>query len=153
MKSFICRNIFREPCCGTHVHNTGDIEDFCIINSKSLGRSTTAIHAVTGSNASMARKNGQQLVEDIEKLHKHIKDNIDKVSSIFISSILLNPLASLANICVQLSWSISPEHEYIQAVLCILGVLIFLAINFQFQLIIQSIVKMFSLTPCFKLAG
>ncbi|CAG9859655.1 unnamed protein product [Phyllotreta striolata] len=68
----------REPCCGTHVANTADVEDFCLVNVKSLGRSTASVTAVTGEVARQARKNGALLLEQIEALSKKIDDNIDK---------------------------------------------------------------------------
>lgn len=69
----------REPCCGTHVLNTIDIKDFCIIGFRSLGRSTTSLYAVTGERAELARRNGNELLESIAALQKSVNDNIDKV--------------------------------------------------------------------------
>lgn len=71
--------VFREPCCGTHVYNTGDIGNFCITNTKSLGRSTVSIHAITGAVAKQARNNGTMLEEHIMELQKNLNDNMDKV--------------------------------------------------------------------------
>ncbi|XP_008196000.1 alanine--tRNA ligase, mitochondrial [Tribolium castaneum] len=68
----------REPCCGTHVLNTSDIEDFCIVSMKSLGRSTTSIHGVTGDRAKVAKSNGTHLLTNLETLEKSVSDNIDK---------------------------------------------------------------------------
>ncbi|KAJ8935029.1 hypothetical protein NQ314_013054 [Rhamnusium bicolor] len=62
--------VIREPCCGTHILNTSDIEDFCIISLKSLGRSTTSISAVTGDRAKLARSNAAELIEEIDILAK-----------------------------------------------------------------------------------
>lgn len=73
----------REPCCGTHVQNTSDIIDFCIVQLKSLGRSTASIYAVTGDRARTARSNAQILTENIENFEKTITDNIDKVYIFF----------------------------------------------------------------------
>lgn len=70
---------YREPCCGTHVHNSADLEDFYIISSKSLGRSTTSLRAVTGPQAKIANKVGLELIEEVTNLQKKIDDNIDKV--------------------------------------------------------------------------
>ncbi|KAJ8958583.1 hypothetical protein NQ318_016304 [Aromia moschata] len=67
--------ISREPCCGTHVLNTKDIEDFCIVHIKSLGRSTISISA---REAKLARLNAAELTEEIDTLTKNIDDNIDK---------------------------------------------------------------------------
>lgn len=69
----------REPCCGTHVYNTGDLEEFLITSFKSLGRSTTSITAVTGSKAKLAKENGTKLSEKIARLRKNLDDNKDKV--------------------------------------------------------------------------
>jgi alanyl-tRNA synthetase len=69
----------REPCCGTHVLNTGDIGDFCVISCKSLGRGTASVHAVTGDRAKLAKSNGIELLNNLETLEKSVKDNIDKV--------------------------------------------------------------------------
>ncbi|XP_076268548.1 alanine--tRNA ligase, mitochondrial isoform X1 [Rhynchophorus ferrugineus] len=70
--------IAREPCCGTHILNTGDIEDFCIVSMKSLGRSTVSLHAVTGTRAKLARQNAQELYDDINVFKKTLSDNLDK---------------------------------------------------------------------------
>ncbi|XP_057653456.1 alanine--tRNA ligase, mitochondrial [Diorhabda carinulata] len=69
----------REPCCGTHVLNTSDIDDFCLTNIKSLGRSTTSLTAITGEKARRAKQNGAQLLEQIESFSKHVDDNMDKL--------------------------------------------------------------------------
>nr|CAI5830547.1 unnamed protein product [Callosobruchus analis] len=68
----------REPCCGTHVLNTGDIGDFCITSVKSEGRSTTSITAVTGDRAKLARANGAELLDEIHAVKTYVNDNIDK---------------------------------------------------------------------------
>ncbi|KAJ8983104.1 hypothetical protein NQ317_001847 [Molorchus minor] len=70
--------ISREPCCGTHILNTKDIEDFCIISLKSLGRSTASIMAVTGERAKLARANAVELTDEIDALIKNVDDNVDK---------------------------------------------------------------------------
>lgn len=69
--------VSREPCCGTHVLNTEDIEDFCIISSKSLGRSTVSLHAVTGERAKLARKNASELQDDITILKMTLSEHLD----------------------------------------------------------------------------
>lgn len=69
--------VSREPCCGTHVLNTADIEDFCIISVKSLGRSTASIVAVTGNRATEARKNAMNLLNEISNVQKRL--NKEKV--------------------------------------------------------------------------
>ncbi|XP_017775336.1 PREDICTED: alanine--tRNA ligase, mitochondrial isoform X2 [Nicrophorus vespilloides] len=68
----------REPCCGTHVLNTGDIGDFCMVSFKSLGRSTSSLYCVTGPRAKKARETGQELLNHVAQLQKSVNDNIDK---------------------------------------------------------------------------
>lgn len=71
---------FREPCCGTHLLNTSDLLDFCIVGNKSVGRSTTSIYAVTGKRAMLARENGRKLLEELQELKVKIEKNLDNVS-------------------------------------------------------------------------
>ena len=46
-----------EPCCGTHVRNTADLEQFAILSCKSAGVASRSVRAVTRSCAveSLAR--------------------------------------------------------------------------------------------------
>ncbi|KAF5280436.1 hypothetical protein FQR65_LT03245 [Abscondita terminalis] len=69
--------ISREPCCGTHVVNVNDLEDFCFIGMQSLGRATTSLHAVTGSRARLAKKNGDEIMEKISNLEKGGTNDVD----------------------------------------------------------------------------
>lgn len=71
--------MFREPCCGTHVLNTGDLQDFCIVSLKSLGRSTTSLHGVTGERAKLARNNAEELSEDIAVFKSTLGEYLDQV--------------------------------------------------------------------------
>lgn len=54
--------ISREACCGTHVQNTLDVIDFCIVQYKCNINECT-IMAVTGPLCTNARVFGQQLLE------------------------------------------------------------------------------------------
>ncbi|XP_066152108.1 alanine--tRNA ligase, mitochondrial isoform X1 [Euwallacea fornicatus] len=76
--------VSREPCCGTHVQNTGDLEDFCIIHLKSLGRSTSSIHGVTGERAKLARENAKDLFADVAKFKDSIKEHFDTLEMLDI---------------------------------------------------------------------
>ncbi|XP_050315762.1 alanine--tRNA ligase, mitochondrial isoform X2 [Anthonomus grandis grandis] len=70
--------VSREPCCGTHVLNTGDLEDFCVVSLKSLGRSSTSLHGVTGDRAKLARKNAEELAEDLALFKASVQEYLDK---------------------------------------------------------------------------
>lgn len=74
----------REPCCGTHVYNTGDIQDFCVVSLKSLGRGTASIHAVTGERARIAQNNGMELLQSIQKFSKDVENTLEKVKLEFL---------------------------------------------------------------------
>jgi len=54
--------ISREACCGTHVKNTLDVIDFCVVQCKCNTNECT-IMAVTGPLCTNARVFGQQLLE------------------------------------------------------------------------------------------
>lgn len=65
----------REPCCGTHVLNTKDLIAMCMVGFRSLGRSTSAFYAVTGTKALLAIRNGAELMNDINTLKRTVEDN------------------------------------------------------------------------------
>lgn len=62
--------ISREACCGTHVYNTLDLIDFCIVQYKCLSNECTLM-AITGFLSTEARIYGNKLLEqlyDVENL-------------------------------------------------------------------------------------
>jgi alanyl-tRNA synthetase len=73
--------VHTEPCCGTHLHNTKDIENFVIVGFKSASSGVKSVRCLTGDSARLARENGVKVCEDIlsyqEKMSSHC-DNIDK---------------------------------------------------------------------------
>ncbi|KAJ8673583.1 hypothetical protein QAD02_004845 [Eretmocerus hayati] len=58
----------KEACCGTHVHKTGVLEQFCITSVKSQGSASMTFKAVTGPAARSIRFAGAYLREKITKL-------------------------------------------------------------------------------------
>lgn len=50
-----------EPCCGTHVRNTADLQDFAILSVKSAGVGSRSLKAVTRSSALQARLRANEL--------------------------------------------------------------------------------------------
>ncbi|XP_070174017.1 alanine--tRNA ligase, cytoplasmic-like isoform X2 [Littorina saxatilis] len=52
-----------ELCGGTHVLNTGDIEDFCITRVSSVSQGVRRVFGVTGHTAAGAHENGTWLME------------------------------------------------------------------------------------------
>lgn len=67
---------FREACCGTHVLNTADLEDFCVSTVKSLSQGAKSVTAFTGPAAREARMLGQNALELVIALQAEIKANV-----------------------------------------------------------------------------
>ncbi|XP_045470743.1 alanine--tRNA ligase, mitochondrial [Harmonia axyridis] len=90
------RVISREPCCGTHVTNTSDIEHFSLVKMKYLGRSTVSLNGVTGHNSKMATENGSEISDEVNMLKKTVSENIDKpdVLNIAVASLRSKIIAS-----------------------------------------------------------
>ncbi|XP_054710040.1 alanine--tRNA ligase, cytoplasmic-like [Uloborus diversus] len=69
-----------EPCCGTHVLNTADIDKFIIIPSKSHGGSIKIISAVTGKQASIVEENGRIMEEKVSHLTDEVMSTLIKLN-------------------------------------------------------------------------
>ncbi|XP_031154389.1 alanine--tRNA ligase, mitochondrial isoform X1 [Sander lucioperca] len=61
-----------ELCCGTHVLQTGDIEDLLIVSERQMVKGISRILAVTGRDAALAREQGQVLAQDVDSLTARI---------------------------------------------------------------------------------
>ncbi|XP_053194449.1 alanine--tRNA ligase, mitochondrial isoform X2 [Scomber japonicus] len=57
-----------ELCCGTHLLQTGAIEDLVIVSERQLVRGISRVVAVTGRDATRAREAGQLLEQEVESL-------------------------------------------------------------------------------------
>uniref|UniRef100_I3JK61 Alanine--tRNA ligase n=1 Tax=Oreochromis niloticus TaxID=8128 RepID=I3JK61_ORENI len=57
-----------ELCCGTHLLQTGAIEDLVIVSEKQLVKGISRIVAVTGQEAARAREAGHVLSQDVDSL-------------------------------------------------------------------------------------
>lgn len=57
-----------ELCCGTHVRNVSQIEDFSITNVKLVSRGTFQITAVAGKAAAKTNALGMQMKKDVETI-------------------------------------------------------------------------------------
>ncbi|KAK2817649.1 hypothetical protein Q5P01_025840 [Channa striata] len=57
-----------ELCCGTHLLQTGSIQDLVIISEKQIVKGISRIVAVTGLDATRAREAGQALFQDVDSL-------------------------------------------------------------------------------------
>ncbi|XP_041839918.1 alanine--tRNA ligase, mitochondrial [Melanotaenia boesemani] len=57
-----------ELCCGTHLLQTGAIQDLVIVSEKQLVKGISRVVAVTGQDAARAREAGQVLAQDVDSL-------------------------------------------------------------------------------------
>lgn len=57
-----------EPCCGTHVRTTSELENFCFTSIRSTKSGTFEITAVCGQRAQCVYKNGEMLKSILAKI-------------------------------------------------------------------------------------
>ncbi|XP_068455614.1 alanine--tRNA ligase, mitochondrial [Clinocottus analis] len=57
-----------ELCCGTHLLQTGAIEDLLIVSERQMVKGVSRIVAVTGREAQRAREQGQVLCQEVDSL-------------------------------------------------------------------------------------
>lgn len=88
--------ISREACCGTHVYNTLDLIDFCIVQYKCLSNECTLM-AVTGSLSTEARIYGKKLLDKLNDVEYIVNlNNVDpKKVILHITQLLLHILYNL----------------------------------------------------------
>lgn len=70
-----------EPCCGTHLSNTGDIGSFCITDVKATGVGLRTIRAVCGENAAVAEANAEVAVSQLQKWEEKVQKEISESNS------------------------------------------------------------------------
>ena len=75
--------MLREACCGTHVLNTGDIGEFCIVEV--IKSKKSCICAVTGSDAREAILNSQKLSDEVAAFYEDLLEAEKVVKSILSS--------------------------------------------------------------------
>ncbi|XP_069182668.1 alanine--tRNA ligase, mitochondrial isoform X1 [Procambarus clarkii] len=56
-----------EPCCGTHLHNTGDIGNFVIVNVNTAGFGNTRLRCVCSEAATLAEENAMTALQQLEE--------------------------------------------------------------------------------------
>ncbi|XP_044044874.1 alanine--tRNA ligase, mitochondrial isoform X1 [Siniperca chuatsi] len=57
-----------ELCCGTHLLQTGAVQDLVIVSERQMVKGISRIVAVTGREATQAREAGQVLAQDVDSL-------------------------------------------------------------------------------------
>ena len=82
-------NSTREPCCGTHVFNTGDVRAFTIVHVKTARTGVTSFTCLTGEAAMRAREKGLDLVDFVSDIvcvanelgAEEASDNVAKIQA------------------------------------------------------------------------
>ncbi|KAL7987452.1 hypothetical protein Chor_006371 [Crotalus horridus] len=62
-----------ELCCGVHLLQTGDVQDFTIISERQMAKGISHIVAVTGEQARQAQDIGQFLATEVDSLATRVK--------------------------------------------------------------------------------
>ena len=78
----ICLPDSVEPCCGTHLFNTADVQDFVITSVKSTHPGVKSLFCVTGKRAIEARQAGIDQVEHAIELNAQIEERRDPTALI-----------------------------------------------------------------------
>ncbi|KAI9551853.1 hypothetical protein GHT06_022189 [Daphnia sinensis] len=71
-----------EPCCGTHVRNTADLEEFAILSVKSAGIGSRSVRAVTRSIAKQSHRRAEDLQRELDLLEDAINRNPIELSQL-----------------------------------------------------------------------
>uniref|UniRef100_A0A8C5TTB6 Alanine--tRNA ligase n=1 Tax=Malurus cyaneus samueli TaxID=2593467 RepID=A0A8C5TTB6_9PASS len=68
-----------ELCCGTHLLQTGSVEDLAIISERQLVKGISRVIAVTGGQAKQAREVGQCLAMEVDSVSLRMKQRITSI--------------------------------------------------------------------------
>ncbi|NXI45153.1 SYAM protein, partial [Galbula dea] len=69
-----------ELCCGTHLLQTGAVEDVTIISERQLVKGVSRVLAVTGQQAKQAREVGQCLAAEVDSLSLRMKQSSSSIA-------------------------------------------------------------------------
>lgn len=65
--------IYRETCCGTHVHNTSVLQHFCFLTYTSKGATKHTVKAVVGREALRMKQADEKICRRIADLEEALK--------------------------------------------------------------------------------
>uniref|UniRef100_A0A8B9PG74 Alanine--tRNA ligase n=1 Tax=Apteryx owenii TaxID=8824 RepID=A0A8B9PG74_APTOW len=71
-----------ELCCGTHLLQTGAVEDLAIISERQLAKGISRVIAVTGGQAKQAREVGQYLAMEVDSLSIRLKQGSTSIPEV-----------------------------------------------------------------------
>ena len=65
-------DVSKELCCGTHAHNTKELQNFTFLNVKSTGKNSYLFSASTGVQAEQAMNLGNEILLELQKIEKNV---------------------------------------------------------------------------------
>uniref|UniRef100_A0A674I4R6 Alanine--tRNA ligase n=1 Tax=Terrapene triunguis TaxID=2587831 RepID=A0A674I4R6_9SAUR len=71
-----------ELCCGTHLLQTGAVQDLTITSERQLVKGISRIIALTGEQAKQAREVGQSLAKEVDSLSARVKQGSSSLSEV-----------------------------------------------------------------------
>ena len=77
-----------EPCCGTHMLNTGDVQAFVVTEVKSGGTASKTFTCLTGSKAAVVRERGLKLIEEVAEINEQVRKLTDSSTVQEISRVI-----------------------------------------------------------------
>lgn len=77
-----------EPCCGTHVENTADVQDFVITSVKATHPGQKSLRCVTGSRALKVRQDGIDFVDTAINLSETIESELTEENLKYLQKIV-----------------------------------------------------------------
>ena len=80
-------DISKELCCGTHAHNTKELQNFTFLNVKSTGKNSYLFTASTGAQADQAMNIGEKILLELKEIEKNVNsqnftDILESVSKV-----------------------------------------------------------------------
>lgn len=67
--------VFREACCGTHVHNTGVLQHFYFLTYTSKGAANCTVKAVVGPRALHMKQVSEKIRHKVIELENNLQNN------------------------------------------------------------------------------
>ena len=69
-----------EPCCGTHVSNTADLQEFAILNVRSSGLGNRSIKAVTRDAAIESYRMASELLVKLDRVEDNARTSLSRLT-------------------------------------------------------------------------
>uniref|UniRef100_A0A8C0QRT8 Alanine--tRNA ligase n=1 Tax=Chelonoidis abingdonii TaxID=106734 RepID=A0A8C0QRT8_CHEAB len=102
-----------ELCCGTHLLQTGAVQDLTITSERQLVKGISRIIAVTGEQAKQAREVGQSLAKEVDSLSARVKQGSSSLPEVQSLSKEVGHLTEVSPVTAMPQW----QRRELQAIL------------------------------------